>query len=448
MPYKNTAVTVTLTAWDTINNIGKTGESGNITVRAVGDGTEFTPGTPSITEVDSTNLKGVYSVSLSAGENNYSFVTLGGVCSTAGIAIIPVSWSNESDANTVKVSGTTQTGRDIGASVLLSSGTGAGQIDFTSGIVKSNLTQILGTLLTETSGLIAAGFKKFFNVATPTGTLNSLPDAVPGQAGGLPTTNGTKVNQTVDLTAGQSIACSDKTGFSLSATGADLITKTSTFAQAIVAAINEFATYGLTALNTLLVTTGIKAASIPDATIGGYATGQDPATLLLVTPANKISTDSSNCVKVPDTQKVDVNTIKTKVVTVDSGGTTFPASVASPTNITDGTITTVTNLSNAPTAGDFTATMKASLNAAVPGSGSGSVPTPLRILGDDSLPIADVDVTIRASSVSTDPVIANGKTDSFGYVVPQPNLDPGNYYLWRQKSEYNFSDDPYSFTVI
>jgi hypothetical protein len=52
-----------------------------------------------------------------------------------------------------------------------------------------------------------------------------------------------------------------KTGFALSATGADLILKTSTFATAIAAAINEMATYGLTAINTLLVTTGIKTAT-------------------------------------------------------------------------------------------------------------------------------------------------------------------------------------------
>ena len=135
--------------------------------------------------------------------------------------------------------------------------------------------------------------------------INRLPDVAAGGNGGLPTTNGTKLNQTADLTAGQSIACSDKAGFSLSATGADLILKSSTFIQAIVAAINEFATYGLTALNTLLVTTGIKAASIPaatlaasqhvivdsgtvtaipNATIGGYAAGQDPVTLMNATP--------------------------------------------------------------------------------------------------------------------------------------------------------------------
>lgn len=46
---------------------------------------------------------------------------------------------------------------------------------------------------------------------------------------------------------------------------------------------------------------------------------------------------------------------------------TFPTgTVANTTNITAGTITTATNLTNAPTAGDFTATMKTSLNAATP----------------------------------------------------------------------------------
>lgn len=54
------------------------------------------------------------------------------------------------------------------------------------GHIKANLVQILGTTLTETvAGYLAAAFKKFFNVATPTGTANSLPDAVAGAAGGV-----------------------------------------------------------------------------------------------------------------------------------------------------------------------------------------------------------------------------------------------------------------------
>lgn len=98
---------------------------------------------------------------------------------------LPLSVDASGRVDVLKINGTSQTARDIGASVLLSSGSGTGQLDFTSGVVKANLAQILGTALTETAGLLAGGFKKFFNVATPTGTVNSIPDVVPGAAGGL-----------------------------------------------------------------------------------------------------------------------------------------------------------------------------------------------------------------------------------------------------------------------
>lgn len=63
--------------------------------------------------------------------------------------------------------------------------------------------------------------------------------------------------------------------------------------------------------------------------------------------------------------KGDMIDIAGQTVTA-AAGVTFPASVASPTNITAGAITTVTSLTNAPTAGDFTAAMKTSLNSATP----------------------------------------------------------------------------------
>jgi hypothetical protein len=52
----------------------------------------------------------------------------------------------------IKVAGTTQTARDIGASVLLSAGSGTGQLDFTSGVVKANVTQFGGSAGTFASG--------------------------------------------------------------------------------------------------------------------------------------------------------------------------------------------------------------------------------------------------------------------------------------------------------
>lgn len=44
-------------------------------------------------------------------------------------------------------------------------------------VVAANITQILGTALTETSGLIAAAFKKFFNVSDPVLTCQSVNQA-------------------------------------------------------------------------------------------------------------------------------------------------------------------------------------------------------------------------------------------------------------------------------
>jgi len=99
VPYKNTAVTVCYLAWDAVNNVGKTGDGANHTIRGVGDGTEFTPAAPNVTEIDSTNCKGLYKATFAAGENNYSCVTLHGKSSTAGISIIPRHWFNETNAD-------------------------------------------------------------------------------------------------------------------------------------------------------------------------------------------------------------------------------------------------------------------------------------------------------------------------------------------------------------
>lgn len=61
------------------------------------------------------------------------------------------------------------------------------------GNMKSSLMEILATALTETSGYLAAGFKKFFNVATPTSTMNQL----------------TLVDTTTNLTNGVTLSAGD-----------------------------------------------------------------------------------------------------------------------------------------------------------------------------------------------------------------------------------------------
>lgn len=53
--------------------------------------------------------------------------------------------SGRPEVNTTHIGGTSQTGRDIGASVLLSSGTGTGQLLLSSGVASANAVQISGS---------------------------------------------------------------------------------------------------------------------------------------------------------------------------------------------------------------------------------------------------------------------------------------------------------------
>jgi hypothetical protein len=89
---KNVAQTVQYVAWDTVAGAGKAGDASNHTLRAVGDGTAYTPAA-SPAEVDGTNLPGVYKVALAAGEFNYNLITLGGKSSTSGVVLIPITFA-------------------------------------------------------------------------------------------------------------------------------------------------------------------------------------------------------------------------------------------------------------------------------------------------------------------------------------------------------------------
>lgn len=113
----------------------------------------------------------------------------------------------------------------------------------TNGNMKASLVEILTTALTETAGLLAGGFKKFFNVSSPTGTLNSIPDAIAGGTGGIfiagtnaATTVTTSFTTTFtgNLTGSvNSLTTWDKTGYAIGTGG---ITDLSFAANAINAA--------------------------------------------------------------------------------------------------------------------------------------------------------------------------------------------------------------------
>lgn len=159
--------------------------------------------------------------------------------------------SGLADANAVKVgptgSGTAQTARDIGASVLLSTGTGTGQLDFTAGVVKANAVQwvggtipavnvtgvplvdlkyTLGTISPATAGTVRADAVTGA-VGSVTGAVGSVTGNVGGNVVGSVASvtgnvGGNVVGSVASVTAGVTVTTnSDKTGYRMSSTGVD-----------------------------------------------------------------------------------------------------------------------------------------------------------------------------------------------------------------------------------
>jgi hypothetical protein len=199
-----------------------------------------------------------------------------------------------------KIGGTTQTARDIGASVLLSSGTGTGQISLSSGRVTANADQLGGAAVTATTSVT---FPAACTVATTTGAVGSVTGAVGSVTG---------------LTASDVAAIKAKTDN----LPADTATELTDIANTVA---------------------GVSA-----------SVWLDPSRTLTSLPA-------------APTDWLTAAAVKADAVTKIQSG------LATPTNITAGTITTVTNLTNAPTSGDFTATMKTSIGTAVAASAVASV---------------------------------------------------------------------------
>ena len=150
--------------------------------------------------------------------------------------------SGLADANMVKMgptgSGTAQTARDIGASVLLSSGTGTGQLDFTSGVVKANVTQFNGSAAVSASGIPAVNVTHYGgSTGTFTGgrpevnTSYWVGGAINAGTSGVPIVDVRYINNTT--IAGTSTQVADRfvTFFNQSSNGFNASTAVSTLTQ-------------------------------------------------------------------------------------------------------------------------------------------------------------------------------------------------------------------------
>lgn len=281
---------------------------------------------------------------------------------------------------------------------------------------KVSLNDILATTLTETSGQLAGGFKKFFNVGAPASTMEAITQvatvsAVTGlTASNLDTTvssRGTSTLTQTQVTGGayniQSASCvlGDARIANLDAAVSTRGTSTLTQAQVTGGAYTiqsvscVLGDARVANLDVAISTRGTSTLTQTQVTGGAYSV-QSASCVLGDARAAHLDADISSRMAtfsytVPPTviairQEIDSNSVglaaifaRTDVATSTRMATytqpagflaaTFPpGTVANTINITAGTMTTTTNLTNAPTAGDFTSTMKTGLNAATPAS--------------------------------------------------------------------------------
>lgn len=114
--------------------------------------------------------------------------------------------------------------------------------------------------------------------------------------------------------------------------------------------------------------------------------------------------------------RVDASKLAGQTITA-AAGVTFPSSIASPTNITAGTITTVTNLTNAPTAGDLTETMKTSVQTSAAAALTAYDPPTNAEMESRTLASASYATASALATVDTVADAIKVKTDSLTFTV-------------------------------
>jgi len=170
-------------------------------------------------EVSSSNAPGVYRLdipdaAIASGVDSVVVVLKGAtgmVQVSKEIQLAPANWNlmaidGNGRMDVVKISGTTQTARDIGASVLVSAGTGTGQLDLTNGRIKADVAYYGGVAGTFTGGrpevnsthIAGTAWASADFGATMKASINAEADTAASDYGALkPTTAG----RTLDVTA-------------------------------------------------------------------------------------------------------------------------------------------------------------------------------------------------------------------------------------------------------
>lgn len=322
-----------------------------------GTGTAQISVTGGVVQSDAAKINGVATTSVTTINANIGSTQPLNFTGTGASALL------KSDMVDIAGAAVSTTTAQIGANVVQINGqtaTAAAGVTFPSSIASpTNITA--GTITTATnltnaptSGDFTATMKTSLNASTPA-SVTTVTGNVNGNVGGSVASVTARVTANTDQLGGQTVTAAAGVTFPSSVASPTNIT-----AGTITTATNltnaptsgDFTATMKTSLNAATPASVVGAVGSVTGNVGGNVVGSVASVTARVT--------------------ANTDQLAGQAVTA-AAGVTFPASVASPTNITAGTITTTTNLTNAPTAGDFTATMKTSLNAATPASVTGAV---------------------------------------------------------------------------
>jgi hypothetical protein len=277
-----------------------------------------------------------------------------------------------------------------------------------------------------------------------TGSGGAIPNVTSGGNGGLPTTNGTKLNQTADLTAGQSIAAASVPA--TVATDAHVLliptnpyTGTPPSASDIATAVWGATTRTLSSFGTLVADIATAVWGATTRTLSSFGT-------LVADIATAVWGATTRTLSSAGALVADIWAYTTRVLT--AGTNIVLAKGAGITGLNDLDAAGVTaavptkeaiadQVWDEASSGHLaTGSTGARLAAVAIPLGAGAIAWSYTLTNSaDGIPLADADIWITTDLAGLN-VIASGRTDAYGVV--RFNLDAGTVYVWRQKTGWDF----------
>lgn len=200
MPSRGSSGGANYMAWDTTNNVWKTGDVANHTIRFVQDAVEATP-TNTPTEVDATNAPGAYNITWTSAEGTTNLLWIGGKSSTTAIQIIPITIGFEnlpvlptsilaaaSGVNVTQWLGTAVTAATAGVPDVNTKNLNNFAVQANSGFAQTSVVQIRGAASAGLPGYVGMDWSaianssatEFFAATTISGIINAVPATLSG----------------------------------------------------------------------------------------------------------------------------------------------------------------------------------------------------------------------------------------------------------------------------